>query len=177
MGYEITLNQIPGEAFVKTLQVHARARVSVSGRVCACSTGLLALRGSEFPACSPRASWRRMPHAHAHARTRKRIRTRTYARYEQIGGVVPAGYEVYGPALFEGADKPAAPELLAIGWKVGQRARACTGNQTCTHARAHTHTLSCANTVMRAHSHDTLTQARTLKEWANDPATKAAFAK
>ena len=124
-----------------------------------------------------------MPHAHAHARTRKRIRTRTYARYEQIGGVVPAGYEVYGPALFEGADKPAAPELLAIGWKVGQRARACTGNQACTHALAHTHThthsrtLACARTVMRAHSHDTLSQARTLKEWANDPATKAAFAK
>ena len=30
---------------------------------------------------------------------------------------------------------------------------------------------------MRAHSHDTLSQAHTLKEWANDPATKAAFAK
>ena len=139
-----------------------------------------------------------MPHAHTHThthrhtgvrhellgdvcRTRTRIRTRAHARYEQIGGVVPAGYEVYGPALFEGADKPAAPELLAIGWKVGQRARACTRNQTCTHALAHTHThshtLSCTRTAMRAHSHDTLSQARTLKEWANDPATKAAFAK
>lgn len=91
VGYEITLNQIPGEAFVKTLQGFGVPRV---------------------------------------------FATSFLETYEQIGGVVPAGYEVYGPALFEGADKPAAPELLAIGWK-----------------------------------------ARTLKEWANDPATKAAFAK
>jgi hypothetical protein len=165
VGYEITLNQIPGEAFVKTLQVHARAHVSACGRVCACSTGLLAFRGSEFRACSPRASWRRMPHAHAHARTRKRVRTRTYARYEQIGGVVPAGYEVYGPALFEGADKPAAPELLAIGWKVGQRARACTRNQICTHALAHTHThihTHChAHALSCAHTHTTRSRRRT----------------
>jgi len=91
VGYEITLNQIPGEAFVKTLQGFGVPRM---------------------------------------------FATSFLETYEQIGGVVPAGYEVYGPALFEGADKPAAPELLAIGWK-----------------------------------------ARTLKEWANDPATKAAFAK
>ena len=56
--------------------------------------------------------------------------------YEQADGVVPPGYEGYGPALLAGWEQPPAPELLAIGWR-----------------------------------------ARTVKEWANDPATKAVFAK
>ena len=57
--------------------------------------------------------------------------------YEQCDGVLPPGYESYGPEhLSKGWDKPSAPELVAIGWK-----------------------------------------ARSLKEWASDPATVAHFAK
>jgi hypothetical protein len=56
--------------------------------------------------------------------------------YEQCDGVLPAGYESYGPAHLSKWDKPSAPELVAIGWK-----------------------------------------ARSLKEWASDPATVAHFAK
>ncbi len=57
--------------------------------------------------------------------------------YEQCDGVLPPGYEGYGPEfLSKGWDKPSAPELVAIGWK-----------------------------------------ARSLKEWASDPATVAHFAK
>ena len=56
--------------------------------------------------------------------------------YEQCDGVLPAGYESYGPAHLSKWDKPSAPELVAIGWK-----------------------------------------ARSLKEWASDPATVRKFAK
>ena len=56
--------------------------------------------------------------------------------YEQCAGVVPPGYEVYGPELLAGWETQTSPELLALGWR-----------------------------------------AKTLQEWANDPATKAAFSK
>ena len=56
--------------------------------------------------------------------------------YEQCAGVVPPGYEVYGPELLAGWETETSPELLALGWR-----------------------------------------AKTLQEWANAPATKAAFSK
>lgn len=37
--------------------------------------------------------------------------------YQQCDGIVPAGYEGYGAALFEGFARHTSPELLAIGWK------------------------------------------------------------
>ena len=55
--------------------------------------------------------------------------------YQQMDGVVPAGYEGYGPALFAWPQESSA-ELLALGWR-----------------------------------------ARTVEEWANSPAVKAAFSK
>ena len=55
--------------------------------------------------------------------------------YQQMDGVVPAGYEGYGEALFHWAQE-SSPELLALGWK-----------------------------------------AKTVEEWCNSPAIKAAFSK
>ena len=55
--------------------------------------------------------------------------------YQQMDGVVPAGYEGYGEALFHWAQE-SSPELLALGWR-----------------------------------------AKTVEEWCNSPAIKAAFSK